>query len=55
MFLSVKEVTDLLNGDGSDRDVADDIDDSDSYLDEDDLHVEYTLQSQVPPSTKRIQ
>jgi hypothetical protein len=31
-FLSVKEVTDLPNGDDSDLDVGDDIDDSDNYL-----------------------
>jgi hypothetical protein len=54
-FLSVKEVTDLLNANDSDLDVGDDLDDSDSYLDEDDLPIEYSLQSQVPPSTTRVQ
>jgi hypothetical protein len=38
-FLSVKEVTDLLNGDDSDLNVGDGIDDSDSYMDEDDLPI----------------
>jgi hypothetical protein len=48
-------VTDLLNGDDSDLDVGDDMDDSDSYLVEDDLPIEYSLLFQVPPSTTRIQ
>jgi hypothetical protein len=54
-YLSVKEVTDLLNGDDSDLEVDDDIDDSENYLDEDDLPIEFSLQSQVPPCTTRIQ
>jgi hypothetical protein len=51
-FLSVKEVTDLLNGDDSDLDVGDDIDDSDSYLDEDDLPIRIFV---AITSTTRIQ
>jgi hypothetical protein len=38
-FLSVKKVTDLLNGDDSDLNVDDNIDDSDNYLDKDDLPI----------------
>jgi hypothetical protein len=53
-FLSVKEVTDLLNVVDSDLDVGDNIDD-DNFLDEVDLPIEYSLQTQVPPSTTRVQ
>jgi hypothetical protein len=46
-------MTDLLNENDCDLDLGDNVDDSDSYLDEDDLPIEYSLQSQVSQDSTR--